>query len=89
MRVLLIVHGYPPDAVGGTEIYTRDLAEALASRSDVEVFVLTRAANPRVPDGTVRHELREGIRIAWINNTLRVLSIVRRHLPPSGRAKGR
>ncbi|MEO7270643.1 MAG: glycosyltransferase, partial [Vicinamibacterales bacterium] len=69
MRVLLIVHGYPPSATGGTEIYTRDLAVALAALPDVEVFVLTREVNPGAPDGAVRYESRDGIRIVWINNT--------------------
>ena len=69
MRVLLVVHGYPPQAIGGTEIYTRDLAVALASMADVEVCVLAREGDPRRPDGDVRHEQRGAIRIAWINNT--------------------
>src|SRR4029453_2244996 len=29
MRILLVVHGFPPSAAGGTEIYTHDLAQAL------------------------------------------------------------
>ena len=42
MRVLLVVHGYPPAASGGTEIYTRQLADALSELPGLEVFVLTR-----------------------------------------------
>ena len=69
MRVLLIVHGYPPHAIGGTEIYTRDLAVALAATPGAEVFVLTRDADPRRPDGAVRDEHQGPIRVVWINNT--------------------
>ena len=33
MRVLLVVHGFPPAASGGTELYVADFARALASRA--------------------------------------------------------
>ena len=29
MRLLFIVHAFPPDALGGTEIYAHDLAVGL------------------------------------------------------------
>jgi glycosyltransferase involved in cell wall biosynthesis len=39
MRIALVVHQYPPEHVGGTEIYTRNLAVALAeSGHQVAVF---------------------------------------------------
>jgi len=38
MRVLLAVHGFPPAANGGTEIYVHDFARALASLPGVEVI---------------------------------------------------
>jgi GT2 family glycosyltransferase/glycosyltransferase involved in cell wall biosynthesis len=71
MRVLLIVHGFPPAAAGGTEIYTHDLARALRDRFGDDVFVLTREADPGRPEYGVRRESRDGIQIAWINNTFR------------------
>jgi len=45
MKVLLVVHGYPPERFGGTETYTRWLAHALARRGH-EVGVFTRTASP-------------------------------------------
>ncbi|MCA1651519.1 MAG: hypothetical protein LC753_15000 [Acidobacteria bacterium] len=44
MRILQIVHGYPPAAVGGTEAYTAALSTALAAGAEGEVFVLAMAA---------------------------------------------
>ncbi len=39
MRILHVVHQYPPDFVGGTELYTQQLAAQLATRGhDVSVF---------------------------------------------------
>jgi GT2 family glycosyltransferase/glycosyltransferase involved in cell wall biosynthesis len=71
MRILLIVHGYPPDASGGTEVYTHDLARALSAQEPDQVFVLTRDADPSRPEYDVRREVRDGVRITRINNTFR------------------
>ena len=45
MRILLAVHGYPPEKFGGTETYTRWLAHALVRRGHT-VGVFTRTASP-------------------------------------------
>jgi GT2 family glycosyltransferase/glycosyltransferase involved in cell wall biosynthesis len=71
MRVLLVVHGYPPDSIGGTEVYTHDLAAALAADPALDVFVLTRDADPELPDGTVRRGAEGRITVLRVNNTFR------------------
>lgn len=38
MRIALVVHKFPPSSLGGTEIYTRNLARALSSKHEVSVF---------------------------------------------------
>ena len=38
MRVLQVVHGFPPRQKGGTEIYAYDLARELARQHDVYVL---------------------------------------------------
>jgi GT2 family glycosyltransferase/glycosyltransferase involved in cell wall biosynthesis len=68
MRVLQVVHGFPPAAVGGTEIYVRGLAGALA-RLGADVWVLTRESDPAREDFGVREEDSEGIQIARLNQT--------------------
>ena len=53
MRILLLVHQYPPGQIGGTELYTQSLAQALVQRGhDVAVFY--RGAAPAV--GLEQHE---------------------------------
>ncbi|MFH1176797.1 MAG: glycosyltransferase, partial [Acidobacteriota bacterium] len=71
MRVLLVVHGFPPGAGGGTEIYTHDLARALSRLGGVEVSVLAREAAPGRPEYAIRSERRDGLEIHLINNTFR------------------
>lgn len=70
MRVLLVVHGYPPEGSGGTEIYVHSLALALRAQGE-EVFVLAREAVPARPDFATREELVDGLRVLRVNNTFR------------------
>jgi GT2 family glycosyltransferase/glycosyltransferase involved in cell wall biosynthesis len=69
MRILLIVHGFPPAASGGTEVYVHDLAAALAADSRDEVFVLTRQGNPALHEYAVTREQQTGVNVIRINNT--------------------
>ena len=70
MRVLLVVHGFPPAATGGTEIYTQQLARALSELSGLEVFVLTRDGDCGRPEYSVRKEVTSsGVTVYRINNT--------------------
>jgi GT2 family glycosyltransferase/glycosyltransferase involved in cell wall biosynthesis len=70
MRVLLVVHGYPPAGSGGTEIYVHSLALALRAQGE-EVFVLAREADPGRPDFATREETVDGLRVLRVNNTYR------------------
>jgi glycosyltransferase involved in cell wall biosynthesis len=45
MRILQLTHQYPPDHIGGTELYTQSLATALAQRHH-HVAVFTRRDRP-------------------------------------------
>ncbi|CAN5259524.1 hypothetical protein BH18GEM1_BH18GEM1_07820 [soil metagenome] len=67
LRVLLVAHRFPPDAIGGVERYTHALAGELVRAGDVIHVVARRpAAGPlrreveRLPDGTVVHRLAGG-----------------------------
>jgi GT2 family glycosyltransferase/glycosyltransferase involved in cell wall biosynthesis len=70
MRVLVVAHGFPPAAQGGSEIYANTHALALRECGD-EVVVLTREQDPRRAEYEVRTEHRDGVRILWVNNTFR------------------
>jgi GT2 family glycosyltransferase/glycosyltransferase involved in cell wall biosynthesis len=69
MRILLVSHGYPPAASAGTEVYTRELARALARQSGREVWVLTRDADRCRPEYTIVREYDGPVRVVRINNT--------------------
>ena len=69
MRVLLVVHGFPPAANGGTEVYVRDLALALAALPDTDVTVLTRDAAADRPEMAVRKRTHGTVDVVGINNT--------------------
>src|SRR5205807_3498519 len=71
MRVLVVVHGFPPAAQGGSEIYAYEHARTLRARHGDEILVLTREQDPARDDYAVRRESRDGLSIAWVNNTFR------------------
>ncbi len=69
MRVLLVVHGFPPAASGGTEIYVHDFARALASVPGMDVAVLTRDADRSRPEYSVRRErTADAVAVFRVNN---------------------
>ena len=70
MRILIVVHGFPPKAHGGTELYAEAHARTLAAGGDT-VLVLARESDAARPEYTVREEDREGYRVAWVNHTFR------------------
>lgn len=69
MRILLVVHGVPPAASGGTEVYVRDLAHALASAGEDEVTIFTRDNDPCRPELSVRDAADGPVRVVRVNNT--------------------
>lgn len=70
MRVLVVVHGFPPAAEGGTEVYAHAHARALRQGGD-DVLVFTREQVPAAPEYRVRREQRDGLSIVWVNNMFR------------------
>jgi GT2 family glycosyltransferase/glycosyltransferase involved in cell wall biosynthesis len=66
LRILLVHHGFPPDGVGGSEIYTRALARRLARAHDVTV--LHRSTEPARPDHHVLESRADGLRVFSLNN---------------------
>ena len=61
MRLLLVHQGYPPEALGGSEIYTESLARRLAR--DHQVTVLHRSADPARGDYEVTESSRDWVRV--------------------------
>ena len=71
MNVLIVVHGFPPHAQGGSEVFADLHARTLHERHGDTVYVLTREHDPAAPEYRVRIEHRNGVTIGWINNTFR------------------
>lgn len=68
MRILQIVHEFPPDAWAGTELVTLQLSRALRERGH-EVIIATRVADPAAEEFSVREEQRYGFHVfALVNN---------------------
>lgn len=59
MNVHLVVHRYPPDGMGGTELYTLHLAHGLAAEGH-QVTVLTHTVAEHA-DVVVREDVHDGI----------------------------
>lgn len=69
MRVLLVIHGYPPRYNAGSEVYTQALARGLAERHDVRVF--TRQEDPFLTQFAAVDETDAGdrrVRLRVVNN---------------------
>jgi len=62
---MLVHQGYPPESLGGSEIYTESLARHLAR--DHEVTVLHRSADPRRGDYETAESSRDGVRVISLN----------------------
>lgn len=71
MRTLIIVHGFPPQAQGGSEIYAHAHARTLQRQYGDELLVLTREHDPAKPEYAVRKERFDGLAVVRINNTFR------------------
>jgi GT2 family glycosyltransferase/glycosyltransferase involved in cell wall biosynthesis len=69
MRILQVVHGFPPAASAGTEVYVRNLAHAFAEHSGDDVRVFTRDADPRRAELSVRERSDGLVRVTSLNNT--------------------
>jgi GT2 family glycosyltransferase/glycosyltransferase involved in cell wall biosynthesis len=74
MRILLVSHGFPPAASGGTEVYVRNLAAALASSGEDDVMVLTREEDADRPELSVRAGTDGAIALTIVNNTFQSCS---------------
>lgn len=54
MKIVKIIHGYPPAYNAGSEVYSQTLCHELANAHEVHVF--TREENPFLPDYGLRRE---------------------------------
>ncbi len=70
LRILQVVHGFPPFNMAGAEVFARGLSQALAARGhDVRVF--HRIADPARQEYALEYAEVDGLPVVRINNTFR------------------
>ncbi len=67
MRILQVVHGFPPNEWTGTELVTLHLSQALQQRGH-EVSIITRVYDATAEEGTVHDETFGGLPVVRIVN---------------------
>jgi glycosyltransferase involved in cell wall biosynthesis len=70
LRILQVIHAFPPYSEAGSENYTRALSHALR-RLDHEVAVFHRVADPAQDEYTLSEARFEGLPVYRLNNTFR------------------
>lgn len=67
MKILKIIHGYPPLYNAGSEVYSQSLCSELLAQGQ-EVLLFTREEDPYRPDFTFRFEQEsEQLQFCWVN----------------------
>lgn len=69
LKIILVVHGFPPENIAGTEVYTYNLAKALSRDHEVAVFCRTAVFSRNEYELSCREV--EGFKLFSINNTFR------------------
>lgn len=66
MKILIVIHGYPPYYMAGSEVYTYNLARELAKSN--EVYVFHRIEDKSLPLYKYVDTKDDGVNIRYINN---------------------
>jgi glycosyltransferase involved in cell wall biosynthesis len=80
LKVLQVIHGYPPYYRAGSEVYTNTLSVELVKYCDVYVF--TRVENPFEPPYTFEDSVDDGVHIRRVNNPERNYTLMDNYLNP-------
>ena len=68
MKILKVIHGYPPLFNAGSEVYSQTLCNELSKENEVHVF--TREENPYFPEFHLRKDrIKEKLQVHYINNS--------------------
>ncbi len=70
MKILQVVHGFPPHNMGGAEIYAYNLSRELVKKHKVSIFY--RINDLHQKEYTLTHRDFEGLDIFTVNNTFRL-----------------
>ncbi len=67
MKILQVIHSFPPHTFAGTEVYSYQLSKELAKRN--QVFVFFRVKNTVDPEYLIKHHNYQGLECYSINHT--------------------
>ncbi len=87
LKVLYVVHGFPPDTWAGTEVYTLNLAREIRARGHEVVILARTPSKVAVEDGgpadfSVREDEFEGLRVLRLTNRARHLRLKDSYVDP-------
>ncbi|KXS44109.1 MAG: Glycosyl transferase group 1 [Methanolobus sp. T82-4] len=80
MRILMVIHGFPPFYMAGSEVYTYNLCQELTK--DNEVYVFTRIENPYEASYTYYDEDYHGLKVRRVNKPQRDYTLTDKYLDP-------
>ncbi len=66
MRILFVLHTFPPESWGGTELHVLGLARTLSKEHDVRIFC--RGGDSRRADGDIIQDFQDGLLVTRFNN---------------------
>lgn len=78
MKILQVIHGFPPYYMAGSEVYTYNLCQELKKENDVYVF--TRIENQYEDPYTLTHEEYHGIKVRRVNKPQRDYTLTDKYL---------
>lgn len=81
LRVLHVIHGYPPYYMAGSEVYTAGLVRELAKHVDVAVF--TRTENPFESPYSETDAVEDGVLVRRVNKPARDYTFEDKYLDPA------
>ncbi|MFN0201451.1 MAG: glycosyltransferase [Bacteroidia bacterium] len=65
MKILKIIHGYPPNYNAGSEVYSQSICNEL--KKEHEIFIFTREENLYAADHEIREEKRDNLHFFYVN----------------------
>ena len=66
MRILHVIHQFLPYGIGGSEIYTYELAQEQQKNHEVSIFTAWRNAD--LPDYSIHHDIYKEIPVVRLVN---------------------
>lgn len=88
LKILFVVHGFPPETFAGTEVLTLSLAKALVRRGH-DVTVFHRVGDPSLKNYELRESTWDGLRVIQIANHLQFRNIEETYKNPEVEARFR